>query len=70
VNLTRPWPHGTDARVRFVFADDSEEKHPRRSGLGHLVGVGAVLFPEGSLLGYTEGIRQLRNELGIPLESS
>lgn len=50
----------------FVFADDSEEKHPRRLGLGHLVGVGAVLFPEGSLIAYTEGIRQLRNELGVP----
>src|SRR5262249_13655065 len=53
-------------RVWFVFADDSEEKHPRRLGLGHLVGVGAVLFPEGSLIAYTEGIRQLRNELGVP----
>jgi hypothetical protein len=50
----------------FVFADDSEEKAPRRSGLGHLVGVGAVLFPEDSVLKYTEGMRSLRKELGIP----
>ena len=52
----------------FVFADDSEEREPRRHGLGHLVGVGAVLFPETSLLDYTEGIRSLRMELGVPPE--
>jgi hypothetical protein len=50
----------------FVFADDSEEKNPRRRGLGHLVGVGAVLFPESSLLEYSEDIRSLRMELGVP----
>jgi hypothetical protein len=52
--------------VWFVFVDDSEEKDPRRRGLGHLVGVGAVLFPENSLLEYTDGIRSLREELGVP----
>ena len=50
----------------FLFADDSEEKSPRRPGLGHLVGVGAVLFPEESLIAYTVGIRSLRTELGVP----
>jgi hypothetical protein len=52
----------------FVFADDSEEKDPRRTELGHLVGVGAVLFPENSLIAYSDGIRSLRDELGIPPE--
>jgi hypothetical protein len=52
--------------VWFVFADDSEEKSPRRTGLGHLVGVGAVLFPESSLAAYSDAIRSLRQELGIP----
>lgn len=52
----------------FVFADDSEEKDPRRTELGHLVGVGAVLFPENSLIAYSDGIRCLRDELRIPPE--
>src|SRR6266516_2233692 len=50
----------------FLFADDSEEKSPRRCDLGHLVGVGAVLFPEASLITYSELIRSLREELGVP----
>jgi len=52
--------------MQFVFVDDSEERTPRRLGLGHLVGVGAVVFPERSLVGYTDGMRALRDELGVP----
>ena len=55
--------------MRFLFADDSEEKSPRRMGLGHLVGVGAALFPEESLAAYTEGIRSIRKDLGVPPET-
>lgn len=52
----------------LVFADDSEEKQPRRNHVGYLVGVGAALFPEESLTQYTDAIRELRAELGIPPE--
>ena len=30
----------------MVFVDDSEEKKPRRTPLGHLVGVGATVFDD------------------------
>jgi hypothetical protein len=50
----------------MVFVDDSEEKKPRRTPLGHLVGVGAVAVPEDGLAPYAAGIRALRAEFGVP----
>ena len=49
----------------MVFVDDSEEKKPRRTPLGHLVGVGAVAVPEDGLAPYAAGIRALRAEFGV-----
>lgn len=50
----------------LVMVDDSEEKNPRRDDLGHLVGVAGVIFPETAIAAYRDGIRALRDELGIP----
>lgn len=53
----------------MVFVDDSEEKKPRRTPLGHLVGVGAVAVPEDGLAPYAAGIRALRAEFGVPADT-
>ncbi|MBM7786513.1 hypothetical protein [Tenggerimyces flavus] len=52
------------------MVDDSEQPKPTRARLGHLVAVGAVVFPEEGLATYRDGIRVLCAELGIPPESS
>lgn len=52
--------------MRLIMVDDSEEKQPSRGSIGHLVGVGAAVFPEDKLAHYTNGIRALREELSIP----
>lgn len=55
--------------MQLIMVDDSEEKQPVRSKIGHLVGVSAAVFPEDKLTHYSNGIRALRQELGIPPET-
>jgi hypothetical protein len=51
----------------FVAAvDDSEVSTPTRSKLGHLVGVGAVIFPEAGVAAYRDGMKELREMYGVP----
>lgn len=50
----------------IAFVDDSEEKSPSRADLGHVIGIGAALFPEESINAYTEKIGKLRVRLGVP----
>lgn len=57
-------------QLKLIMVDDSEQPKPTRARLGHLVAVGAVVFPEEGLATYRDGIRVLCAELGIPPESS
>ncbi|WP_284740518.1 DUF3800 domain-containing protein [Amycolatopsis sp. RTGN1] len=50
----------------LVLCDDSEQLNPSRAGLGHLVGLGAVLFPEETVALYSTRIKAARAELGVP----
>jgi hypothetical protein len=50
----------------LVLCDDSEQLNPSRAGLGHLVGLGAVLFPEETVALYSTRIKAAREELGVP----
>ena len=34
------------ARMRVAFLDDSEQANPPRAGLGHLLAIAAVIFPQ------------------------
>jgi hypothetical protein len=42
--------------MQLAFIDDSEEKQPRRAGLGHLVAVGGVVVPETAVAPYSIGL--------------
>ncbi|ACU37170.1 hypothetical protein [Actinosynnema mirum] len=55
--------------MKLIMVDDSEEKNPRRVGLGHLVGVGAVVFPEEGVVFYRDEIRRIRTRYGVPTET-
>lgn len=50
----------------LVLTDDSEQLNPSRPGLGHLVGLGAVLFPEETVALYSSRIKSAREELAVP----
>jgi hypothetical protein len=50
----------------LVLTDDSEQLNPSRPGLGHLVGLGAVLFPDETVALYSDRIKSARVELGVP----
>ncbi|WP_314171503.1 DUF3800 domain-containing protein [Streptomyces winkii] len=52
--------------MQLVFIDDSGQRNPRRKGLGELVSIGAVMFPEEKVAGYTEKIAELRAAVGMP----
>jgi hypothetical protein len=53
-------------RVRLAFIDESEERQPRRTGLGHLVAVGGVVVPETAVAPYSAGLAAIRQSLGVP----
>ncbi|WP_285479433.1 DUF3800 domain-containing protein [Amycolatopsis sp. NBRC 101858] len=48
------------------MTDDSEQLNPSRPGLGHLIGLGAVLFPEDTVALYSNRIKAAREELKVP----
>ncbi len=52
--------------MQLAFIDDSEEKQPRRAGLGHLVAVGGVVVPETAVAPYSIGLAGICQELGVP----
>lgn len=52
--------------MQLAFLDDSEEKQPRRAGLGHLVAVGGVVVPENSVAAYSTGLAGICKDLGVP----
>jgi hypothetical protein len=52
--------------MQLAFIDDSEEKQPRRAGLGHLVAVGGVVVPEMAVAPYSIGLAGICQELGVP----
>ncbi|MEV4603411.1 hypothetical protein AB0K15_39245 [Amycolatopsis sp. NPDC049253] len=52
----------------LVFADDSEQLNPTRAELGHLIGIGAVLFPEATVATYAERVKAAREDLGVRRE--
>lgn len=54
--------------MRIVFIDDSQQQDPPRAGLGHLLAVGAVSFPERQVAGYSADLLAIRRELDIPAE--
>lgn len=51
--------------LHFAFGDDSKQSG-LRSGMGQLLGLGAVIFPEDQLRSFSQAIRDLRDEHGIP----
>src|SRR5829696_1267021 len=53
-------------RVRLAFIDESEERQPRRTGLGHLVAVGGVVVPETAVAPYSAGLAAICQSLGVP----
>ncbi|MGW6565078.1 DUF3800 domain-containing protein [Streptomyces sp. NPDC054975] len=52
--------------MQLVFIDDSGQRKPRRGGLGELVSVGAVMFPEDRVALYSQAVSALRAEIGMP----
>ncbi|WP_225826733.1 DUF3800 domain-containing protein [Streptomyces naphthomycinicus] len=54
--------------MQLVFIDDSGQPKPRRSGLGELLSIGAVMFPEEQVPQYTAMVAALRVEIGMPDE--
>jgi hypothetical protein len=51
--------------VQFAFGDDSKQDG-QRAGMGKLLGLGAVVFPEAQLRPFSLAMLQLRDEHGIP----
>lgn len=51
--------------MHFAFADDSKQRGQRR-GMGELLGLGAVIFPEEHLRAFSTAMKQLRDDNGIP----
>lgn len=49
----------------FAFGDDSKQVG-QRQGMGKLLGLGAVVFPEAQLRPFSAGMKQLRDQHGIP----
>jgi hypothetical protein len=54
--------------MRIVFLDDSGQADPPRPGLGRLQALGAAIFPEGAVAGYTRAMAAIKDDLGIPPE--
>ncbi|MEV6620293.1 DUF3800 domain-containing protein [Amycolatopsis sp. NPDC051106] len=52
--------------MRLVFIDDSQQREPPRRGLGHLMAMGAVIFPEEEVATYADTLAAIRIDLGIP----
>lgn len=52
--------------MRLVFIDDSQQREPPRRGLGHLMAMGAVIFPEEEVAPYADTLAAIRVDLGIP----
>ncbi|MFH8635499.1 DUF3800 domain-containing protein [Streptomyces goshikiensis] len=52
--------------MQLVFIDDSGQREPRREGLGELISIGAVMFPEDQVAKYTADVSKLRTEIGMP----
>jgi hypothetical protein len=52
--------------MRILFIDDSQQQDPPRQGLGHLLAIGAVSFPEAQIAGYAADLHTIRSELDIP----
>ncbi|MEU4827095.1 DUF3800 domain-containing protein [Actinomadura sp. NPDC023710] len=52
--------------MRVAFLGDSEQTNPKRQHVRHLLAFAAVIFPEGSLVGFAEDLAAIRTELGIP----
>lgn len=53
--------------MKIAFGDDSKQRG-LRAGMGQLLALGAVIFPEDKLRPYADAIMSLRNEHGIPAE--
>jgi hypothetical protein len=54
--------------MRLIFVDDSVQTNPPRAGLGQLVSIGAVVFPEDQARPFADALVQIRTDLGIPPE--
>ena len=51
--------------MHLVFLDDSAQTG-RRRGMGKLLSIGAVMFPEASVAAYAEEIEKIRDDLAVP----
>lgn len=52
--------------MQVAFLDDSEQTNPPRAGLGHLLALSTVVFPENGLAGFADDLASIRTDLGIP----
>jgi len=52
--------------MRVAFLDDSEQANPPRAGLGHLLAITAVIFPETALSSFAKDLSCIVADLGIP----
>ncbi|MEU6698663.1 DUF3800 domain-containing protein [Pseudonocardia sp. NPDC046786] len=56
----------TESRLRIAFIDDSGQNDPPRDGLGPLVSLGAVIFPEHTVDAFHRRLDELRASIGMP----
>jgi len=52
--------------MRVAFLDDSEQADPPRAGLGHLLAIAAVIFPQEHLAPFATDLADIAASLGIP----
>ncbi len=52
--------------MRLIFVDDSQQRNPPRSGLGHLVAVGGVVVRDQQLRPLAQALAEIREDLSIP----
>jgi len=49
-----------------MFIDDSEQRHPPRRGLGHLLAVGGLVVPEQQIHPLGVALATIRRDIGVP----
>lgn len=52
--------------MKLIFIDDSVHRQPRRTGLGELVALGAVIVPEDQVSGFAADLVSIKTRLTIP----
>ncbi len=52
--------------MRVMFIDDSEQRHPPRRGLGHLLAVGGLVVPEQQIHPLGVALATIRRDIGVP----